>query len=122
MTEISNYDDVIDSRDVIARIAELVEMRDDEEGDELTEDDAAELAELEALASALSGYSDWGHGATLIRDSYFVEYAQECFDDMEGPNRLTEWPYSCIDWEQAARELRMDYTAAEFGDITYWVR
>ena len=32
------------------------------------------------------------------------------------------WPYTCIDWEQAARELRYDYTSVDFDDVTYWIR
>lgn len=27
-----------------------------------------------------------------------------------------------IDWERAAEELRMDYTAVDFDGVTYWVR
>jgi hypothetical protein len=28
----------------------------------------------------------------------------------------------CIDWNEAASELQMDYTAVEFDGVTYWVR
>jgi len=30
--------------------------------------------------------------------------------------------YIEIDWETPARNIRVDYTAVEFGDVTYWVR
>ena len=152
---ISNFDDVIDSRDVIARIEELEGERDSlvmgceayvggmhGRGDECPEcngngdrnatpeewaesfpDDAEELATLKALAEEAEGYApDWTHGETLIRDSYFVEYAQELAEDIGAINHEASWPNTCIDWDQAARELRMDYTAVEFGDITYWIR
>jgi antirestriction protein len=133
---ISNYDDVIDSRDVIARIEELEGERDSyataQAGEGEPEvmdweadfpDDAEELATLKALAEEAEGYApDWTHGETLIRDSYFVEYAQELAEDIGAINHEASWPNTCIDWEQAARELRMDYTAVEFGDVTYWIR
>lgn len=32
------------------------------------------------------------------------------------------WPYTCIDWEHAAKELRYDYSAADFDGVTYWIR
>ena len=91
-TEISNVDDTIDSREVIARIEELEELRDDarkafdeamalEENDEDhddTEDDLAlygfdedmaiELAELHDLAGQASGSPDWEYGETLIAE------------------------------------------------------
>lgn len=37
------------------------------------------------------------------------------------PSEYT-WPASCIDWDQASRELQMDYTAVDFDGVTYWVR
>lgn len=143
----TNYDDVIDSRDIIERIEELEEEREAltaaiEEADgacteeievaELVAKEAlqtwddyngAELAALRSLASQAEGYADdWRHGATLIRDSYFETYAQELADDIGAVDRNATWPQTCIDWEQAARELQMDYTSVEFGGITYWVR
>jgi antirestriction protein len=114
---IDNSQDIIDSRDVIARVEELrdMESRDQDETDE--------LAALEALAKDAESYSDdWEYGATLIRDSYFKEYAMELADDIGAIDKDASWPCNCIDWDQAARELRMDYTAVEFDGVTYWVR
>jgi antirestriction protein len=114
---IDKYDDTIDSRDVIERIEEL------RADDSRTDDETAELRALEALQGEAEGYCpDWSYGATLIRDSYFVTYAQELADDLGLIPRDAGWPCTCIDWDQAARELRMDYTAVEFDGITYWVR
>jgi hypothetical protein len=129
-TTIDNTVDVIDSRDVIERIEELRDERDahDEEERGLSwaeehPDDAEELRALEELQSDAEGYtSDWRHGAQLIRDSYFEDYARELVEDMHGALRRAEWPFSCIDWEAAADELKHDYTAVDFDGVTYWVR
>ena len=131
--EITNSDIVIDSRDVIARIAELEGERDDwdatAESDGVgdwkgaNEDDAEELAALRSLAEEAEGYaSDWTYGETLIRDSYFEDYARELAEDIGASKDNASWPNTCIDWERAARELQQDYTAVEFDGVTYWVR
>lgn len=113
--EITNFEDIIDSRDIIARIEYL-------EGTE-DEDEASELAALNKLSEQAEGYAaDWQYGETLIRDSYFKEYAQELAKDIGAIDRNASWPNTCIDWEQAARELQMDYTAVDFDGVTYWVR
>jgi len=86
-------------------------------------EEAEELKQLKKLADDAEGYtSDWSHGAQLIRDSHFEEYAQEFAEDIGAIDRKVAWPYTCIDWERAARELQMDYTAVEFDGVTYWVR
>lgn len=128
---VSNRDDVIDSRDVIERIEELEELCEGAsehatgwyvDGVDVTEEHD-ELVVLKALAKEASGYADdWEHGETLIRDSYFEEYAQELAEDIGAVNKDASWPNSCIDWEQAARELQMDYTVVDFDGVTYWVR
>ena len=134
---ISNSDDTIDSRDVIARIEELEQERDTVAGDDpsaptslvaLAEwdktDEGRELTALRALADEASGYAaDWLHGEQLIRDSYFRDYAQELAEECGDIDfSKLSWPLTCIDWEQAARELRMDYTSVDFDGVTYWVR
>lgn len=117
--EISNYDDIIDSREIIERIAEI-----EADGDR-TEDDDQELATLRALAEEGESMADWQYGATLIRDSYFVQYAQELADDLGIINSNAtagQWPLYHIDWEAAADELKQDYTEIDFDGVTYWVR
>ena len=132
-TELDNTQDVIDSRDVIARIESLRGEREEYQGRDLTEplteswaqanpDEAAELTALESLAEEASGYApDWEYGAALIRDSYFTDYAQELLEDCgDLPKDLPH--YIHIDWEATARNIRMDYTAVEFDGVTYWIR
>ena len=159
---ISNFDDLVDSRDVISWIEELesdrqtlVEaiesakedladatddtsvLKDDEEVFELKEtlsnaeteleewdesEESDELKILKELAEEGSYSPDWSYGETLIRDSYFEEYAQELAEDCGMVQRGLGWPNSCIDWKQAAEELQQDYSQIEFGDVTYWIR
>lgn len=114
---ISNSDDVIDSRQVIARIEEL------ESDEERTEEETAELTTLQALAAEAAGYApDWQYGEALIRDSYFKTYAMEYAEDIGAIDNDAKWPANCIDWEQAARELQMDYTSVSFDGVDYWIR
>ncbi len=112
----TNSDDIIDSRDVLEAIEELkaIETRD--------EDEQAELEALMALAEEGESAADWLHGETLVRDSYFKEYAMQLADDIGAINSDSSWPNNCIDWDRAARELRMDYFSVGFAGVTYWVR
>ena len=115
-TEITNSDDIIDSRDVIARIDELEGM------DERDDDEDAELAALKALAEEGEASPDWTYGETLIRESYFQEYAQQLAEDIGAIDPKATWPMNCIDWEQAAKELRYDYTTIDFDGVEYLIR
>jgi len=117
--EISNSDDVIDSRDVIARIEELEGMGIDKN---LALKDLDELNALRALQEEAEGYApDWQHGATLIRDSYFEDYCEELCKDIGAlPQDIPS--YIEIDWAATAENLKVDYTSADFDGVTYWVR
>ena len=126
--EITNSDDIIDSRDVIERVEELEDelvdaMEDEGTTLETANDIADELKPLKALAKEASEYaSDWQYGEALIRDSYFEDYAQELADDIGAiPDGYT-WPTSCIDWKAAARDLQVDYTEVDFDGVSYWIR
>lgn len=138
-TYISSNDDIIDSRDVIARIEELeAEAREfweernpdgdyDEDGDDCEWEvecspDASELASLKMLEDEGSGYGDWAYGAQLIRNSYFTKYAEQLADDIGAIDGNAQWPLNYINWELAAESLKMDYTAVEFEGVTYWMR
>jgi hypothetical protein len=107
--QITNNDDVIDSRDVIARIEELEGIA---ECVPLDEEEHDELIALKELAEEGEQWvTDWVDGAALIRGSYFRDYVMDA-----------AWPNNCIDWDRAVRELKYDYSSIEFDGVTYWVR
>ena len=133
----TNTDDIIDSRDIIARIEELEDERDSwsvDGNDEPTEeqardawaadnpDGAEELRILTALAEEASGSPDWKYGETLIRAGYFTEYAQQLAEDIGAMPKDLQWPCNYIDWDQAARELKHDYFAVDFDGVEYLIR
>ena len=120
MGTVDNRQDILDSRDIIARIDELEADEDDQDFDE---DDHHDLDMLRDLANEASGYSeDWQYGEALIRDSYFTEYAEQVAEDIGAINRDSNWPLCCIDWEDAAEQLQQDYTSVDFDGVEYWIR
>ncbi|MCK9521149.1 MAG: hypothetical protein M0R74_19320 [Dehalococcoidia bacterium] len=68
------------------------------------------------------GSREWAYGLTLINESYFQEYAQQLADDIGAVNKDMSWPYTCIDWDQAAEELKQDYSSVDFEGETYYYR
>jgi antirestriction protein len=124
--EVSSGDNIIDSRDVIARVSELEGIEEDHEEDPeidgLDEEERDELAALREFAEeGESATSEWHHGAQFIRESHFEDYAREFAEDMGALPRDAGWPSGYIDWEAAAEALQMDYTSAEFEGVTYYV-
>jgi DNA repair exonuclease SbcCD ATPase subunit len=85
-------------------------------------EDGRELKTLQNVAEQCEGYGDWSYGEALIRESYFEDYARELAEDIGAINRDAQWPNNCIDWEQAARELKVDYTEIDFDGISYYMR
>ncbi|AMR79469.1 antirestriction protein ArdA [Cupriavidus nantongensis] len=91
-----------------------------------------ELTELEDILDELRGCGgdhqwegDW-YPLMLIADDHFQDFAQQEAEDCGLIDSSAKWPHTCIDWERAARELRMDYSAVSVtidGDIReYWYR
>lgn len=126
-TEISNTDDLIDVRDVIERVEELEALR-DKDLQRFDDLDKQELNDLEDLLEGLKGNGgdeqwrgDW-YPITLIRDSYFEDYAQELAEDIGAVDREANWPNNFIDWEAAAEALQQDYTSIDFDGEDYWYR
>lgn len=126
--------DIIDVRDIIARVEELEKDRDGYDADALDawrENYPGDEEELEALTAILEDLEgnggdeqwrgDW-YPITLIRDNHFEDYAQELAEDIGAVNRDAEWPARHIDWKAAADELLMDYTETEIEGTTYWYR
>lgn len=90
--------------------------------------DVQELADLTALLADLAGTGgdeqfegDW-YPITLIDQTYFKTYAQELAEEIGAINADASWPNNCIDWDKAARELRMDYTCVTVGGRDYLTR
>lgn len=127
--EITNTEDIIDSRDIQARIDYLESLEEedeeatdaDEEPMALCDDEREELRLLQEFKDE-ANTSEWKYGMTFIRDDYFEDYAREFAEDIGAIGKDDQWPATCIDWERAARELQMDYTGADFDGITYWFR
>jgi hypothetical protein len=139
--------DTFDSRDVIARLAELEaasfdwqgpldgicstcgDTRDEHPADPedgalvYCPDDLAELRKLRELAEEGETYaSDWPYGATFIADDYFEDYARELAEDIGAVDRDAAWPTTYIDWPAAAKALQADYTSIELDGFEFWVR
>ena len=91
-----------------------------EEWDESEE--ATQLKELQDLNDQCENEGDWSYGVTLIHDSAFEDYARREAEDLGLISSDTRWPATCIDWEQAADELKADFTTIEWGDETYHMR
>ncbi len=124
--------DIIDVRDIIERIEELensnLAHQEDPNGGHWSDEETQELANLTAIMRELAGNGgdeqwegDW-YPLTLIRESYFKDYAQELAEDTGAVHKNTAWPHYCIDWDFAARELKMDYSAVNIDGVTYLYR
>ena len=130
---ISNTDNTIDSRDVIARIEELeaervaIESPDSvfietkrlvEEFD--NSEEGQELIALIALAEQGEDYApDWKYGAQLIHEDYFEEAMDEMVADCYTlPEDLPSWMTITYDYDA----LKQDYTAIDFDGQTYYIR
>lgn len=128
--------DIIDVRDIIARVEELANdlttySAEAHANPELVAEHAALcaiLADIKGLGGDEQWEGDW-YPLTLIRESYFRTYesyfrtyAEELADDIGAIPRDAQWPLTCIDWEQAARELRYDYSPIDIDGVTYWTR
>ena len=58
---------------------------------------------------------------TLIRDSYFTEYAEELVTDCGYISK--DFPHwIAVDWDATARAVQQYYTSTEIDGVTYWYR
>ena len=119
--QIDNTQDIIDSRDIIARIEELeaIEEPDNEE--------AQELAALLKVQEQAEDCADWKYGESLIRESYFTDYIKELIDDCyELPKEFNSgawpWRHMTLDYQAAADEAEYDYTRIDFDGVDYLIR
>jgi antirestriction protein len=107
----------LDSRDLEKEADELRDRVDD--GEELDEDEAKRLAEIESLRDEIG---EWFDGATLIPEDDFEDYARELAEDIGAIDPDASWPLTYIDWEAAAEALAQDYSLVTLDDVSYYVR
>ena len=110
---ITNEADIIDTRDLLDYMATLDPTR-----------DSSKLAILNDLIVELrdNNSETLEDGIQLVRDNYFTEYARQLAEETGAIPPKLHWPLYCIDWEDAARELKMDYTPIDFWGVRYWYR
>ena len=95
---------------------EVVDWKELEEYENL-QDKLEELSEYNGYyeLDVISAAVDCGIAIDGIDDSYQGEYksdedfAQNMAEELGLINRDVSWPYTCIDWEWAAKELMYDY-------------
>lgn len=117
-------DDIIDVRDIIARIDEIQNMQSKTEYKEHKAELTSLLSIMSELESVGGGDEQWDgnwYPLTLIADSYFTDYARELLEDCGILPR--DMPsYIEIDWDATARNIRVDYTPVTIEGATYWTR
>lgn len=109
-------EDSDDERQDLIEAVESAQKDFDEIADEL-----AKLEELKDQIGERKGKIDDENGP-FIHDNDFKDYARELAEDIGAIDRNASWPLGCIDWEQAADELKADYTSVDWEGVTYYYR
>jgi hypothetical protein len=118
--------DIIDVRDIIARVEELETEMPENDNDVRNWVDLDEYTKLTEILDDLKGEGgdeqwrgDW-YPVTLVCEDHFTEYAEqlvcECHDLSKLPN------FVHIDWEATAREVKVDYSEVSVDGFTYFYR
>jgi hypothetical protein len=114
---------IVDTRELIEELAVLGvdDWQDGAAVDAVLDD--ADRSRARAIFDLLWEIGDEApYGVTVVPDAEFVDYARELAEDVGAVPEGGAWPTYCIDWEWAARELRMDYMSAEFDGVAVWFR
>lgn len=95
-------------------LSEALDDKDDAEGEEDTELTLAETYDKEAIDAYIKnygeGYLDNFEEAYTGKYDSDADFAQDMHEQISEPlEGADRWPYNCIDWDYAARELMYDY-------------
>ena len=107
--------DILDSRDLQEEIEELESIEERDDAEQVRLDELLELKED-------TEDSGWEYGIIFISDDDFEDYAVELAEEIGSISNNASWPYTCIDWEKAAKELKQDYNSIVFNGTDYWYR
>ena len=119
-------DDIIDVRDIIARVEELEKELPDNDNEFRVWEHAVEFDALVEILEDLKGEGgdeqwrgDW-YPVTLIFEGHFDEYAQQLVCETHDLSKLPSFIH--IDWEETAREIKTDYSEVGIDGFTYFYR
>lgn len=108
--------------EVDADLDELEAFLQDDENEELIGRLDSDCEELIADAREVQEFIDaLGVRETAIHEDHFVEYTKTYAEDVRGID-ANEWPFTQIDWDEAAEELKMDFQSHNFDGIEYYFR
>lgn len=114
---------IMDTRELIEELAALgVDDWQDGAAVDAVEDDAGRARARMVFDFLAEVGGEAGYGVTVVPDADFVDYARELAEEVGAIPTGGAWPTYCIDWEWAARELRMDYTSGVFDGVDVWWR
>lgn len=116
--EISNVedDDTIEEDDVDVKIIDFDEVPDKWANEDDVWDFAAAFAECDQDIEVVEAALECGIEARNIDEAYSgsfksdEDFAEDMAEQVGAIDRDAKWPMTCIDWDQAARELMMDYS------------
>jgi hypothetical protein len=135
-----DHEDILDSRDIDAKIEEFesefnsrMDTLKESSGEELEvaeedfenwlDENMDEFVSLLAFREEAEQYtSEWKYGATIINDDFFEDYAKQLAEDIGAIDWSQSWPLTCIDWAEAANQLKQDYAEFDFDGNTYYVQ
>lgn len=115
----ANGDDGSQELDTIKSAVEVAE-------DGFTTEERDELKRLRELKDDVGerrGKID-DEGGPFIHEADFEDYARELVEELGYlDNKMaSQWPFTCIDWEKAAEELKMDYSVITWDGQDYYYR
>ena len=106
--------DIIDSRHLEEELKTLDPKEDKEE--------IKEILELKKEVSSYGG-DNWEHGIFFISEDEWKDYCENFAEDVGYIDNLDNNPLQhCIDWDQWANILSMDYSIVEFRGKSYYYR
>lgn len=120
--EALGHEDLKDNQEALADAQEALEDAQEaleaaqEELKDWREEFAAPLTELKKFLEGMESYGDFA-----ISENYWREYANQQIDEALGDG-AQNWPFNCIDYEQARNALEADYSGVEFAGVTFYIQ
>lgn len=84
------------------------------------------LLDVQQQGRGAGMWSDPHYGglSVLINERYFKTYAKELAaeENPQWSEHEPVWPYSCLNWNDAVKELMQDYVEIDYEGIIFYIR